>query len=73
MSKNNTKYRVLAPCRIGCFRDEGEVFSYPKIEPCPDYLEEIDIAPGGTPAEKNKKSKPDAPGGTPAEVFIENP
>ena len=35
-------YRVLADCRVGHLRREGEVFNWPTFPECPDYLEEVD-------------------------------
>ena len=46
-------YRALAPCRIGRYRETGEVFAHPRFTPCPAFLEET--------ANPNAQAKPPRP------------
>lgn len=58
------RYRVLAPCRLGCFREIGEIVSWPRFAVCPGYLEEA--GPEGSASGLPPASTPDpAPGPTP--------
>lgn len=67
MAENIVTYRTLAPCRVGSYRETGEVFDWPRFETCPSYLVEVKQKKK-TAAETPKKAAP-APGVTAAEVL----
>lgn len=63
------RYRVLVPCRLGTFREPGEIVSWPRFAQCPRYLKEL--APGeetASGAEAHGKQAPGGPGGTAVSV-----
>ena len=62
-------YRALAACRIGCYREKGEVFLWPRFEPCPGHLELVDAEepPAEPPA---NEEPPAAPGPTPDDIGV---
>ncbi len=52
-------YRALAPCRVGSYREAGEIFAWPRFEVCPAYLEEMKKIPA-----KPARASQAAPGAT---------
>ncbi len=80
LSAGHILYRAKVPCRIGHYRDAGEVFSWPRFEECPAHLEEVGAQ--GAPAAEAPPAPPaqaapaagvtppadSAPGVTPSEL-----
>ncbi|MDR2935067.1 MAG: hypothetical protein LBV70_04210 [Candidatus Adiutrix sp.] len=57
------QYKAKVPCRIGgAYRRAGEVFTMPKFETVPYYLEEVPGADGPRPHDSSDHPAPAASG-----------
>ena len=72
-------YQALVPCRVGCYREAGDVFTWQRFEVCPPCLNEVKTKPkaakpapkkaGDAMAAKKTFARHAAPGATVAEIF----
>lgn len=68
--KGQALYRALVPCRVGSYREAGEVFSFDRFAECPRHLEEVtDLSAAETMQTRAEDAAPEVPGPTPAEMF----
>lgn len=65
------RYRALAPCRVGYFREVGEEFAWPRFAECPEHLEELDVPRNRPTKAGGGEKQPTAFGVTLSEMFGE--